>query len=140
MSRFSPRPLTNGSRPPSPNGGVLDWNRPKYPPGYKGKPKANAWTRTPPAMVPWTVDGAEKPSSGRRTLRRWGFLQNSGPVIYIPKFYKSILPENRDLQLPVDFDSLIMMVAPRPLLIISSEIEFRQHEILPRLMEAMKVY
>ena len=28
-----------------PNGGVLDWNRPVYPPGFKGKPKANAWCR-----------------------------------------------------------------------------------------------
>lgn len=34
----------------------------------------------------------------------------------------------------------MMMVAPRPLLIISSEIEFKQHKILPKVMEAMKVY
>lgn len=123
-----------------PNGGVLEWNRPIYPAGYKGKPKANAWTRTPATDDPWTAGGPEKPSSGAASLRRWGFIQNSGPVIYIPKFYKYVLPENRDLQIPVGFDSLMMMVAPRPLLIISSEIEFRQHKILPKIMEAMKVY
>ncbi len=123
-----------------PNGGVLDWDRPKYPPGYKGKPKANAWCRQPATMEPWTAGGAEPPSSGAETLRRWGFLQNSGPVLYIPKFQKYVLPENRDLQLPVGFESLMMMVAPRPLLIISSEIEFKQHDILPKCVEAMKVY
>lgn len=122
-----------------PNGGVLDWHRPVYPAGFKGKPKANAWTRAPGSMEPWTPEGKEGPSSGAAALRRWGFLQNSGPVIFIPKFYKYILPENRDLQ-PVGFETLMMMVAPRPLLIISSEIEFRQHKILPKAMEAMKVY
>jgi hypothetical protein len=123
-----------------PNGGVLDWHRPAYPAGYRGKPKANAWARTPSTMEPWTADGKEPASSGAETLRRWGFLQNSGPVIYIPKFFKYTLPENRDLPVPVDFDSLMMMVAPRPLLIISSEIEFKQHQILPKAMEALKVY
>lgn len=123
-----------------PNGGVLDWHRPAYPAGFKGKPKANAWTRAPETMEPWTADGAEPPSSGAESLRRWGFLQNSGPVIYIPKFFPYILPKNRDLPVPVDFDSLMMMCAPRPLLIISSEIEFKQHQILPKAMEAMKVY
>lgn len=123
-----------------PNGGVLDWNRPVYPAGFKGRPKANAWTRAPATMTPWTPDGAEPASSGAQSLRRWGFIQNSGPVIYIPKFYQYILPENRDLQLPVGFESLMMMVAPRPLLIISSEIEFKQHKILPKIMEAMQVY
>ncbi len=123
-----------------PDGGVLDWHRLDYPEGYKGKPKANTWVRVPPTMEPWTPDGTEKASSGSTTLRRWGFVQNSGPVIYIPKFYKYTLPENRDLPVPVDFDSLMMMVAPRPLLIISSEIEFKQHKILPKCMEALKVY
>lgn len=124
----------------APNGGVLDWDRPKYPEGYKGKPKANAWCRQPATMEPWTATGAEAPSSGAESLRRWGFLQNSGPVLYIPKFYPYILPENRALPLPVGFESLMMMVAPRPLLILSSEIEFRQHDILPKCMETMKVY
>jgi len=123
-----------------PNGGVLDWDRPKYPPGYKGKPKANQWCRQPPTWEPWTPDGAEKPSSGSESLRRWGFLQNSGPAIMMPKFYKYVLPENRDLELKVGFESLMMMVAPRPLMIISSEIEFKQHDILPKCMETMKVY
>jgi hypothetical protein len=123
-----------------PNGGVLDWDRPTYPKGYQGKPKANAWCRQPASMEPWTSDGNEAPSSGAESLRRWGFLQNSGPVLYIPKFYKYTLPENRELTLPVGFESLMMMVAPRPLLIISSEIEFKQHDILPKCMEAIKVY
>lgn len=123
-----------------PNRGVLDWNRPVYPADYKGKPKANAWTRAPATLEPWTADGEEAPSSGAAALRRWGFLQNSGPVIYIPKFYPYVLPANRDLRLPVGFESLMMMVAPRPLMILSSEIEFRQHKILPKCMETMKVY
>jgi Prolyl oligopeptidase family len=123
-----------------PNGGVLDWDRPKYPEGYKGKPKANAWCRQPATMEPWTPDGAEGPSSGAEALRRWGFLQNSGPVLYLPKFYPYTLPENRDLLLPIGFESLMMMVAPRPLLILSSEIEFKQHDILSKCLETMKVY
>ncbi len=123
-----------------PNGGVLDWDRPKYPPGFKGKPKANQWCRQPPSWEPWTVDAAEPPSSGAEALRRWGFLQNSGPAIMMPKFYKYTLPENRDLLLPMGFDSLMMMVAPRPLMIISSEIEFKQHDILEKCMETIKVY
>ncbi len=122
------------------NGAVLDWHRPTYPPGYAGPPKANAWCRNPSSWEPWTADGPEKPSRGEATLRRWGFIQNSGPVIYIPKFSKYVLPANRDLQIPVGFESLMMMVAPRPLLIISSEIEFRQHEILPKCMAALHVY
>jgi hypothetical protein len=123
-----------------PDGGVLDWHRPKYPEGYKGKPKPCEWCRQPLTWEPWTVDGAEKPSSGSESLRRWGFLQNSGPAVMMPKFYKYTLPENRDLAPPADFDGLMMMVAPRPLLIISSEIEFKQHAILPKCMETMKVY
>lgn len=124
----------------APNGGVLDWDRPKYPAGYRGRPKPNAWCRQPATMDPWTADGAEAASSGAESLRRWGFLQNSGPVLYIPKFYPYTLPENRALPLPVGFESLMMMVAPRPLLILSSEIEFRQHDILPKCLETMKVY
>lgn len=123
-----------------PNGGVLDWDRPKYPPDYKGKPKPNAWCRQPSTLEPWTPEGAEKPSSGAESLRRWGFIQNSGPVLYMPKFYKYTLPKNRDVELKVGFESLMMMVAPRPLMIISSEIEFKQHDILPKCLETMKVY
>ncbi|GEP45961.1 dienelactone hydrolase family protein [Brevifollis gellanilyticus] len=123
-----------------PNGGVLDWDRPKYPPGYKGKPKPNGWSRMTSEKEPWTDDGEQPPSSGAESLRRWGILQNSGPVSFMPKFYKYTLPANRDLLLPVGFESLMMMVAPRPLMIISSEIEYKQHDILPKCMETMKVY
>lgn len=123
-----------------PNGGVLDWDRPKYPPNYKGKPKANQWCRQPPTWEPWTAGGTEPATSGAETLRRWGFLQNSGPCIMMPKFYKYVLPENREVELKVGFESLMMMVAPRPLMIISSEIEFKQHDILPKCLETMKVY
>jgi hypothetical protein len=41
---------------------------------------------------------------------------------------------------PVDFDELMMMVAPRPLLIISSEWEFYSHKTLPKCLETLKVY
>jgi len=123
-----------------PNGGVIDWRRPTYPPGYGGKAKPSVWSRAPGTWEPWTVDGEERPSRGAAALRRWGFVQNSGPVISIPKFEKYVRPENRHLQLPVEFDSLMMMVAPRPLLMISSEIEFRQHTLLPKCMETMDVY
>ncbi len=44
-----------------PNGGVLDWDRPKYPEGYRGKPKANAWCRQPATMEPWTAMARKLP-------------------------------------------------------------------------------
>jgi hypothetical protein len=34
----------------------------------------------------------------------------------------------------------MMMVAPRPLLIISSEQEFYRHKIIPKCQRALKVY
>ena len=34
----------------------------------------------------------------------------------------------------------MMMVAPRPLLVISSEWEFYSHKVLPKCLEALKVY
>jgi hypothetical protein len=34
----------------------------------------------------------------------------------------------------------MMMVAPRPLLVISSEWEFYSHKVLPKCLEAFKVY
>jgi hypothetical protein len=40
----------------------------------------------------------------------------------------------------VDFDELMMMVAPRPLMIISTEYEFHNHKVFPKCLEAFKVY
>lgn len=109
------------------NGAVLDWHR-----------TSPTWCREPSSWEPWMLGDPIPAGTGSETWRRWGFTSNSGPYIYLPKFR----PYHRDptLPLPVDFDSLMMMVAPRALLIISSEIEFNQHNILPKCMEALKVY
>ncbi|HCO23075.1 MAG TPA: hypothetical protein DIT97_08450, partial [Gimesia maris] len=68
----------------------------------------------------------------------FGFYPNSGPYIYIKKFRPYI--EDQSKPIPVDFDSLMMMVAPRPLLIISSEQEFYRHKIFPKCLKAFEVY
>ncbi|MES2697006.1 MAG: acetylxylan esterase [Verrucomicrobiota bacterium] len=97
------------------NGGVLDWHR-----------TSNAWAR-PDDMT-----------NSAELIRRLGYNPNSGPYIYIKKFR----PYLADLKkpLPVDFDSLLMMVAPRPLLILSSEWEFYSHKVLPKCRKAQQVY
>lgn len=107
------------------NGGVLDWHRP-----------SSAWSRKPASWVPWQEGDAE--TNSPELERRFGFKTNSGPYIYIKKFRPYI--EDPQKPVPVDFDELMMLVAPRPLLIISSEWEFYSHKIVPKCLEALKVY
>ncbi|MEQ8633877.1 dienelactone hydrolase family protein [Gimesia maris] len=107
------------------NGGVLDWHR-----------HVAAWSRKPSSWQPWKE--GDPPSKSEELKRRFGFYPNSGPYIYIKKFRPYI--EDQSKPIPVDFDSLMMMVAPRPLLIISSEQEFYRHKIFPKCLKAFEVY
>lgn len=96
-------------------GGVLDWHR-----------GANHWARPD--------DAESSPELGRR----FGFSPNSGPYIYIKKFRPYVADPTKPV--PVDFDELMMMVAPRPLLILSSEWEFYSHKLIPKCIEVAKLY
>ncbi|WP_417393624.1 dienelactone hydrolase family protein [Gimesia sp.] len=107
------------------NGGVLDWHR-----------HVAAWSRKPSSWQPWKE--GDPPSKSEELKRRFGFYPNSGPYIYIKKFRPYI--EDQSKPIPVDFDSLMMLVAPRPLLIISSEQEFYRHKIFPKCLKAFEVY
>ena len=108
------------------NGGVLDWHQ----------DNSDAWSRKPSNWTPWKPGDPVSNSSDAK--RRWGITQNSGPYIYIKKFRPYI--DDKTKPIPVDFDDLMMMVAPRPLLIISSEQEFYRHKVIPKCVQAMKVY
>ncbi len=111
------------------NGGVLDWWR-----------HADAWSRLPPGnnWRPWQK-GIDEPTSSTRLEKRFGFKPtNSGPYIYIKKFRPYI--DDPTKEIPVDFDSLMAMVAPRALLIISTEHEFSRHKIFPKALEALPIY
>jgi len=108
------------------NGGVLDWHR-----------KVDAWSRRPEdGWRPWREGDPER--TNPELERRFGFKTNSGPYIYIKKFRPYI--DDQTKPLPTDFDELMMMVAPRPLLIISSEWEFYSHKILSKCHAASDVY
>jgi dienelactone hydrolase len=96
-------------------GGVLDWHR-----------RTNSWGRPD-----------DHPNSPELE-RRFGFKPNSGPYIYIKKFRPYIADQS--LPLPADFDGLMMMVAPRPLLILSTEWEFYSHKLTPKCLATAKVY
>lgn len=108
------------------NGGVLHWHR-----------HVNAWSRRPVSWQPWKK-GVDAPTSSKRLEDRFGFKTNSGPYIYIKKFRPYI--DNPDLEIPVDFDDLMMMVAPRPLMILSTEHEFARHHVLPKCYRALRAY
>lgn len=108
-----------------PNGGVLDWHR-----------HSESWSRKPASWEPWKKGDPETTSP--ELERRFGFKTNSGPYVYIKKFRPYI--DDQTKPLPTDFDELMMLVAPRPLLIISSEWEFYSHKIFPKCLETMKVY
>ncbi len=109
------------------NGGVIDWHR-----------HSEAWSRKPPTWEPWKE--GDPIGNSPEIQRRFGFKEptNSGPYIYIKKFRPYI--DDQSLPLPVDFDELMMLVAPRPLLLISSEWEFKSHRTLPKCLETIKVY
>jgi len=107
------------------NGGVLDWHR-----------HSDAWSRKPASWEPWKQGDPETTSP--ELERRFGFKTNSGPYVYIKKFRPYI--DDQSKPLPTDFDELMMLVAPRPLLIISSEWEFYSHKTLSKCLEALKVY
>lgn len=107
------------------NGGVLDWHR-----------NSTHWSRTPASWTPWKKGDPE--SSSPEIERRFGFQTNSGPYIYIKRFKPYL--DDPALPLPVDFDSLMMLAAPRPLLVLSSEWEFYSHKIVPKCAAALEVY
>ncbi len=96
-------------------GGVFDWHR-----------KSNAWAR-PDDM-----------KNSPELERRFGFKPDSGPYIYIKKFRPYIADQS--LPLPVDFDELMMMVAPRPLLMLSTEFEFSSHKLVPKCVRVAELY
>lgn len=111
------------------NGGVLDWWR-----------HTDAWSRVPPGnnWRPWER-GIDDPTSSPRLEKRFGFKPtNSGPYIYIKNFRPYI--EDPAKQIHVDFDSLMAMIAPRALLVISTEHEFSRHRFFPKAMETLPIY
>jgi len=108
------------------NGGVLDWYR-----------HADAWSRKPSTWTPWRK-GIDAPTSSKKLEERFGFKTNSGPYIYIKKFRPYI--DDQSKRIPVDFDSLMALVAPRPLLVISSEQEFHRHKFFPKARHTLDVY
>lgn len=108
------------------NGGVLDWWR-----------HVSAWSREPSSWIPWE-EGVDEPTSSAKLEKRFGFKTNSGPYVYIKKFRKYI--DNQNLPLPVDFDDLMAMVAPRALLVISSEHEFARHKFFAKVPKVIDVY
>lgn len=108
------------------NGGVLDW--------WRDTP---AWSRKPASWKPW-IKGLDAPSSSKTLEKRFGFQTNSGPYIYFKRFREYL--DDPSKQIPVDFDSLMAMVAPRPLLVISTEHEFYRHKFFPKAQETLDVY
>jgi dienelactone hydrolase len=107
------------------NGGVLDWYR-----------HADAWSRKPKSWTPWKKGDA--PTSSKKLEKRFGFKTNSGPYVYLKKFRPYI--DDQSKRIPVDFDSLMAMVAPRPLLIISTEQEFYRHKFFPKARNTLDAY
>lgn len=97
------------------DGGVLDWHR-----------KATHWGRS------------FKVGNSAALIKKMGYDPKTGPYVYIKKFRPYIADQSKPI--PVDFDELMMMVAPRPLLILSSEWEFDNHKILPKCQKALDVY
>lgn len=65
--------------------------------------------------------------------------RSKGRYIYIKKYRPYV--DNPELPVPVDFDELMMMVAPRPMLILSSEWEFyNRRNLLDKCLSVSKVY
>lgn len=64
-----------------------------------------------------------------------------GPVksyVYLPRFRRYI--DNPDMKPPVDFEHLMMMVAPRPLLVMASEGEAQSQDLVGKYAAAFDVY
>lgn len=110
------------------NGGVLDWHR-----------TTDAWSRVPAKnnWHPWEK-GVDEPTNSPTLEKRFGFKTNSGPFIYLKKFRPYI--DDQKLPIPVDFDDLMAMVAPRPLLILSTEQEFYRHKFFAKIPKVLDVY
>ncbi len=67
------------------------------------------------------------------------WARGAGRYIYIQKFRPYV--DNPALPVPVDFDELMMLVAPRPLLILSSEWEFHnRRNLLGKCLDVTRVY
>ncbi|MCX7826791.1 MAG: acetylxylan esterase [Verrucomicrobiae bacterium] len=94
------------------NGGVLDWVR-----------NSPHWAR--PENYDFKAEGGKPPG-------------NFGVYTYIKKFRPYV--EDKNKPVPVDFDSLMMLVAPRPLLVMNSEYEFVSHHTMEKLLRALEVY
>ena len=75
-------------------------------------------------------------------MRNWknasALKPNSGPFIYIKNFRKYI--DDQSLPLPVNIDDLMMLVAPRPMLVISTEQEFYRHHFFENVPRVLDVY
>lgn len=94
------------------NGGVLSWAR-----------TSPHWAR--PENYDFKAEGG-KP------------VDNIGVYTYIKRFRRYI--EDPNIPIPVDFDSLMMLVAPRALLVMGSEQEFVAHGIIEKAALAGEVY
>ena len=99
------------------NGGVLDWHH-----------RSDSWSRSDEYV----------PGPNAELTRRFGFPVELGPNVLIKKA-RPYIAGSTALP-PADFDQLMMMVAPRPLMIISSEWEFYSHKIMPKCVAAARVY
>jgi dienelactone hydrolase len=72
-----------------------------------------------------------------RPAEHWA--RAKGRYVYIKKFRPYV--DDPTLPVPVDFDELMMLVAPRPLLILSSEWEFHnRRNLLDKCLDVAKVY
>ncbi len=110
------------------NGGVLDLHR--HTSAFSRVPADNNWE-------PWE-EGVDEPTSSAELERRFGFKSNSGPFIYLKNFRKYV--DDQSLPLPVNMDDLMMMVAPRPLLVLSTEQEFYRHKFFEKAPKVLDVY
>jgi len=65
--------------------------------------------------------------------------RSRGTYIYIKRYRPYV--DDPDLPVPVDFDELMMLVAPRPMLILSSEWEFdNRRNLLEKCLSVARVY
>ena len=110
------------------NGGVLDMHR--HTDAFSRVPRDNNWE-------PWE-EGVDEPTNSAKLEKRFGFKTNSGPFIYLRNFRKYV--DDQSLPLPVNIDDLMMLVAPRPLLVISTEQEFYRHKFFEKAPRVLDVY